>query len=132
MEILRPKERGNLQDKTRFTGRVWINDLKSVPLRILYVTSAPKSRSHWHNHPSGQVLIVLSGKGRVGAMEKTGRQTMKEIKAGDIVFFEPGEVHWHGAAPDEPSVHIAVHLNSDFRGARMVTDEEYGVSKKRG
>ena len=125
MEILRPNARGKLQEKTRFSGRVWINDLKSVPLRILYVTSEPRSRSHWHNHPSGQVLIVISGSGRVGAAEKSGRRTVREIGAGDIVFFEPGEVHWHGAAPDEETVHIAIHLNSDFKEARTVSDEEY-------
>ncbi|MBM3897694.1 MAG: cupin domain-containing protein [Thaumarchaeota archaeon] len=129
MEILHPKGRGKLQDRTRFTGKVWINDLKSVPLRILRVTSEPKSRSHWHNHPSGQVLIVLSGKGRVG-VNRSGRQIVKEIKAGDIVFFEPGEIHWHGAAPDKETVHIAIHLNSDFSRARMVSDEEYGIDKK--
>lgn len=132
MEILRPKGRGKLQDQTRFTGRVWINDLKSTPLRILYVTSAPGSRSHWHNHPSGQILLVVSGKGRVGIKEESGKHVVREIVAGDIVFFEPGETHWHGAAPDKKTVHIAVHLNSDFSGARMVSDWEYGTRKKQG
>ena len=57
------------------------------------VTFDPRARTVWHTHPVGQLLIITAGSGRVG----TWGGPVQEVKAGDIVWFEPGEKHWHGA-----------------------------------
>jgi len=114
MEILRAKGKGKLGKPERFRGEVYLNDLASVPLRVLRVQFSPKSRTHWHKHPSGQILVIVSGKGRVGIESKGGQQTVREVRAGDIVLASPGERHWHGAAPDDHMAHVAIHVNSDW------------------
>lgn len=68
------------------------------------VTFEPGARTNWHTHPLGQTLLVVSGLGR--AQREDG--PVEEIRPGDIVWFEPGEKHWHGAAPDCAMSHIAI------------------------
>ncbi len=68
------------------------------------VTFEPGARTAWHTHPLGQTLLVLSGLGRV---QREGGP-VEEIRPGDIVWFEPGEKHWHGAAPDCAMAHVAI------------------------
>ncbi|ENN85138.1 hypothetical protein RHSP_56500 [Rhizobium freirei PRF 81] len=68
------------------------------------VTFEPGARTARHTHPFGQTLLVVSGLGRV---QREGGP-IQEIRPGDIVWFEPGEKHWHGAAPDCAMSHIAI------------------------
>ncbi|TCL75721.1 cupin domain-containing protein [Rhizobium sp. BK251] len=68
------------------------------------VTFEPGARTAWHTHPLGQTLIVTSGFGRV---QREGGP-IEEIRPGDIVWFEPGEKHWHGASPGAAMTHIAI------------------------
>lgn len=60
--------------------------------------------THWHSHPSGQLLFVLDG---VGIVQRDGGQPV-EVRAGDSVWFAPGERHWHGAAPSSPFGYLSV------------------------
>ena len=90
-----------------FTGTVRMDPVISAPeparLNAVAVTFEPGARTNWHTHPFGQTLIVISGKGRVGTRSGAPR----DIRPGDVIWFDPGEEHWHGAAPDCAMVHIA-------------------------
>lgn len=68
------------------------------------VTFEPGARTNWHTHPHGQTLLVLSGLGRV---QRDGGP-VEPIRPGDIIWFDPGERHWHGAAPDCAMSHLAI------------------------
>jgi quercetin dioxygenase-like cupin family protein len=88
------------------------------------VTFEPGARTAWHTHPLGQVLIVTAGCGRV---QREGGP-VEEIRPGDVVWFEPGEKHWHGATPTTAMTHIAVQEALDGRAVdwlEHVTDEQY-------
>jgi quercetin dioxygenase-like cupin family protein len=110
-----------------FTGDVWL-ETASVPkpgaglFRVLF---EPGARTNWHTHPEGQFLFVVSGAGRAG----TEGGPVEEIEAGDVVFFAPGERHWHGAGPDTFMVHIAITPAISTDGGtdwlEPVADEEY-------
>ena len=114
----------------RFTGTVYIDSV-AVPegssrLMASNVHFTPGARTAWHTHPNGQTIYVLEGIGR--AQRRGG--PIEEIHPGDRVFFEPGEEHWHGAAPDRFMTHLAmVEVGDDGTPATWlehVTDEEYG------
>jgi quercetin dioxygenase-like cupin family protein len=112
-----------------FTGSVRIDSRfqRPAPARIggAIVTFEPGARTAWHTHPLGQTLIVTAGCGRV---QRDGG-TIEEIRAGDIVWFQPGERHWHGAAPTTAMTHIAIAEMLDGKVVEWmehVTDEQYG------
>lgn len=111
-----------------FTGRVRIDPLfaPAEPARTggAYVTFEPGARTAWHSHPLGQTLIVTSGSGRVGRWGGP----VEEIRPGDVVHFEPGEKHWHGAGPTTAMTHIAIQEYLDGKAAdwmEHVSDEQY-------
>lgn len=91
-----------------FTGTVRFDPVISAepPARLnaLMVTFEPGARTAWHTHPYGQCLVIASGKGRVA----TRGGPVREIAPGDVVWFAPGEEHWHGAAPDCAMSHLAM------------------------
>src|SRR5438105_4935414 len=91
-----------------FTGTVRIDPLfqRSEPARVAgaSVTFEPGARTAWHTHPLGQTLIVVAGCG--WAQLEGG--SIEEIHPGDIVLFQPGEKHWHGATPTTAMTHIAI------------------------
>ncbi len=112
-----------------FTGDVYVDALVA-PEGVSKVSGgivhfAPGARTAWHTHPNGQTIFIMEGIGRV---QRRGGQ-VEEVRPGDRVFFEPGEEHWHGAAPDRFMAHVAV-LQTDEQGVSAdwgdhVTDEEY-------
>ena len=111
-----------------FTGRVRIDPLFQSPdparAAGASVTFEPGARTAWHTHPLGQTLIVTSGFGRV---QREGGP-IEEIRPGDVVWFEPGEKHWHGAAPDNGMSHIAVQEALDgevVEWMEQVSDHDY-------
>jgi quercetin dioxygenase-like cupin family protein len=91
-----------------FTGTVRLDPLLEAPdparVNCVSVTFEPGARTAWHTHPLGQTLIVTAGCGRAqrwgGAVE--------EIRPGDVIWFAPGEKHWHGATPTSGMRHIAI------------------------
>lgn len=91
-----------------FTGTVWLDEMSAVSptahVRVLRVSFEPGARTAWHTHPHGQLLHILSGIARV---QRAGAAVV-ELQPGDSVWFEPGERHWHGAAPGIAMVHLAV------------------------
>jgi quercetin dioxygenase-like cupin family protein len=91
-----------------FTGSVRIDPLFQAPdparVRGASVTFEPGARTAWHTHPLGQTLIVTAG---CGWVQREGGP-VEEIRPGDVVWFSPGEKHWHGAAPTTAMTHIAI------------------------
>ena len=98
-----------------FTGAVYI-DAVATPERGSRLSAnsvhfTPGARTAWHTHPNGQTIYVTEG---VGLAQRRGG-SVKVIYPGDRVFFEPGEEHWHGAAPDLVMTHLAM-LQVDYGG----------------
>ena len=111
-----------------FSGAVRIDPLFEAPaparVRSASVTFEPGARTAWHTHPLGQTLIVTAGCGRV---QREGGP-IEEIRPGDVVWFPPGEKHWHGAAPTTAMTHIAIQEHLDGKAVdwmEHVTDKEY-------
>ncbi|WP_204330134.1 (R)-mandelonitrile lyase [Rhizobium phaseoli] len=111
-----------------FTGAVRQDPLMETPeparMRATSVTFEPGARTAWHTHPLGQTLIVTSGRGLV----QSWGGGISEIRAGDTVWFSPGEKHWHGAAADTAMTHIAIHEALDGKHVdwmEKVSDAQY-------
>lgn len=111
-----------------FTGEVQLEELSQPgsAARVARVTFAPGARTAWHTHPHGQLLLIIAGVARVQA----SGETVRDVPAGASVWFPPGERHWHGAAPGEQMIHIAVQ-QADGNGVTTVWLEpvsavEYG------
>ncbi len=111
-----------------FTGSVRVDPLIEAkePARVrgAHVTFEPGARTAWHTHPLGQTLIVTSG---LGWVQRQGGP-VEEIRPGDVVWFEPGEKHWHGATATTAMSHIAIQeaLNgSAVAWMEKVSDEDY-------
>ena len=129
MKIMRAGSRPSTTgDENYFTGQVRVDPVivadDPARVRALTVTFEPGARTAWHTHPLGQTLIVTSGFGRA---QKLG-EPIEEIRPGDVVWFEPGEKHWHGAAPDTAMTHIAIQeaLNgSNVDWMEKVSEDDY-------
>jgi len=111
-----------------FTGVVWMDAAPagSPPdVGVFRVFFEPGARTNWHTHPEGQILHVVTGEGR--AQREGG--PIVDIGPGDVVYFAPGEKHWHGAGPETFMVHAAINPANTTGGGtdwmEPVTDEEY-------
>jgi quercetin dioxygenase-like cupin family protein len=111
-----------------FTGSVRIDPLFQAPdparVQAASVTFEPGARTAWHTHPLGQTLIVTAGSGRAQRLDGP----IEEIHPGDVVWFAPGEKHWHGATATTGMTHIAVQEKLDGKVVdwlEHVTDEQY-------
>jgi quercetin dioxygenase-like cupin family protein len=112
-----------------FTATVRIDPLFAAPAPARVggaaVTFEPGARTAWHTHPLGQTLIVTSG---VGWVQREGG-LVEEIRPGDVVWFPPGEKHWHGATATTAMTHIAIQESLDGKVVdwlEHVSDEQYG------
>jgi quercetin dioxygenase-like cupin family protein len=112
-----------------FTGSVRVDQpfQGSAPARIggAFVTFEPGARTAWHTHPLGQTLIVTSGSGWV----QVEGGPKEEIRPGDVIWFPPGEKHWHGATSTSPMTHIAIAEALDGKTVdwmEQVSDTQYG------
>jgi quercetin dioxygenase-like cupin family protein len=115
-----------------FTGAVHI-DAVAAPtepsrVQVASVHFTPGARTAWHTHPFGQTIYVTEGVGR--CQHRGG--PVEVIRPGDRVFFEAGEDHWHGAAPDRFMTHLAIQQVGDDGSPATwgdhVSDEEYGAA----
>jgi quercetin dioxygenase-like cupin family protein len=111
-----------------FTGVVRIDPLFQAPaparVSCAAVTFEPGARTAWHTHPLGQTLIVTAG---FGWAQRDGGP-VEEIRPGDVVWFAPGEKHWHGATPATAMTHIAMQESLDGKAVdwmEHVTDQQY-------
>ena len=115
-----------------FTGDVFIDTIAapeaSARAGSALVHFTPGARTAWHTHPHGQTIFVTEG---VGLCQRQGG-AIETIRPGDRVYFEPGENHWHGAAPNRLMVHIAIQEADDsgspVNWGRHVSDEEYNAA----
>jgi quercetin dioxygenase-like cupin family protein len=114
-----------------FSGAVFIDTI-ATPAEPSRVAAAsvhfmPGARTAWHTHPNGQTIYVTEG---VGRCQRRGG-AIEVIRPGDRVFFEAGEEHWHGAAPDRFMTHVAMHQVDEQGNAVTwgdhVSDEEYSA-----
>jgi quercetin dioxygenase-like cupin family protein len=112
-----------------FDGNVYI-DVISTPSPTSKIMSgivrfAPAARTAWHTHPFGQTIYVTEG---ISLVQREGA-TVEELRAGDCIYIEPGENHWHGAAPARFTVQLAYQQADDDGNhttwGRRVSDEEY-------
>jgi quercetin dioxygenase-like cupin family protein len=116
-----------------FTGNVRIDPLfqATTPARAngASVTFEPGARTAWHTHPLGQTLVVTAGS---GCAQRWGGE-IENIHPGDVIWFSPGEKHWHGASATTSLTHIAIFEQLDGKSAdwlEKVTDEDYGLQSK--
>jgi quercetin dioxygenase-like cupin family protein len=112
-----------------FSGNVYVDTLAAPTdtsrVSAAHVHFSPGARTAWHTHPNGQTIFITEGVGRI--QRRNG--PVEEVRPGDRVFFEPGEEHWHGAAPGRFMAHIAMQ-EVNYEGVSVswgehVIDEEY-------
>jgi quercetin dioxygenase-like cupin family protein len=113
-----------------FTGTVRVDPQFSAhePSRVSAgsVTFEPGARTAWHTHPLGQTLIITSG---CGWVQRLGGP-IEEVRPGDVVWFPPGEKHWHGATPTTAMTHIAIQEHVDGKVVdwlEHVSNEQYKI-----
>jgi quercetin dioxygenase-like cupin family protein len=119
-----------------FTGAVYIDSVAAPPApnraQANLVHFTPGARTAWHTHPLGQTIYVTEG---TGLCQREGTP-IEVIQPGDRVFFEPGENHWHGAAPTRFMAHLAIQEADDSGSpvtwGQHVTDEEYHANPAEG
>jgi len=127
MKIIHGRAAGSSSERrsATFTGEVWADPIlePTEGVTINNVFFAPGSRTHWHRHEGGQLLMVTLGQGKVRA--EAGEE--HRIGAGDTVWISPGERHWHGAGEATCMAHVAISLGG-HEWLEPVTDEEYDGS----
>jgi quercetin dioxygenase-like cupin family protein len=134
MDIKRNGSQSSTKGSTEyFTGAVRIDPLFQAndPARVVVasVIFEPGSRTAWHTHPLGQTLIVTAGCG----LAQHWNGPVEEIHPGDVVWFPPGEKHWHGATHTTAMTHIAIQEQLDGKTVNWmekVSDEQYRGSSR--
>ncbi|MFL6366091.1 MAG: cupin domain-containing protein [Nitrososphaeraceae archaeon] len=134
MDIKRSGSQPSTKGSTEyFTGAVRIDPLFQAndPARAVSasVTFEPGSRTAWHSHPLGQFLIVIAGCG----LAQRWDGAIEEIRPGDVVWFPPGEKHWHGATSTTAMTHIAIQEQLGSKTAEWmekVSDEQYQLGSQ--
>ena len=132
MHITRDSIDTNAGPSEWFTGNVYVDSIAtpSGPSRLSAssVHFTPGARTAWHTHPNGQTICVVEGL----ALAQRRDGPIEVIRPGDRVFFEPGEEHWHGAAPNRFMTHLAMlEVDDDGNPAiwgEHVADEEYAAA----
>ena len=116
-----------------FTGTVRIDPLIDAPaparVRGALVTFEPGARTAWHTHPLGQTLIISFG---LGWVRRAGGP-VEEVRPGDVIWFPPGEKHWHGASATTAMSHFAIQEASDGKTVEwleQVSEEQYQAGRK--
>jgi quercetin dioxygenase-like cupin family protein len=119
-----------------FSGDVWINSLvvgeEQSRVHAILVHFAPGARSVWHSHAAGQTLYITEGTGLI----QTRGEPVVTVRAGDIIYTPADEEHWHGAAPENFMIHLAIYESAGDKPDAVlgdhVTDGEYtlgGISE---
>jgi quercetin dioxygenase-like cupin family protein len=130
MEITRAGSRPSAKGPADyFTGTVRIDPQFEAPdpARAVgaSVTFEPGARTAWHTHPLGQTLIITAGSGRA---QRWGGP-IEELRPGDVIWFAPGEKHWHGASRATAMTHLAIQERLEGKAVEwleQVSDEQYG------
>ena len=120
--------KGSRVTNDNFTGPVWVEmvvtEAETFDTRAGNVTFEPGSRTNWHTHPGGQILLVTGGAG----YHQVRGESVELVRKGDVVKIPPGVEHWHGATPERTMTHMAV-VTQDAAGETVwlepVADDEY-------
>lgn len=119
--------KGDKITNDNFTGATWLNNLVSPDsinqVAVGSVTFEPGSRTNWHSHPAGQIILALEGE---GYYQEEG-STKQMLKKGDVVKCPPDKPHWHGASANQTFVQVAItgRERGETLWLQPVTDEEY-------
>lgn len=133
MQVMRNSIETGKGPSERFTGAVYSDPIavasEASRLMASSVHFTPGARTAWHTHPHGQTLYVTEG---VGLVQRRGGP-IEVIRPGDRVFFEPGEDHWHGAAPNRFMTHLAMVQVDDQGNSRLgaLTSPTRGTPRRR-
>ncbi len=116
-------------DPANFVGAARVKRLPMVEkpgesVIVYLVEFEPGGRTNWHRHSAPQLLLVKEGRGLV----QTWGGPLRAIAAGDAICIEPGEKHWHGAAPGTRMAHFAVNLTLTTQWLEPVSDDQYRAS----
>lgn len=121
--------KGEMVEKSHFSsGQAWVHWI--MPSDSIYTTQLASvtydkgSRTRWHYHPAGQILIITSG---IAYYQEKGKPK-QILSKGDVAKCPPGIHHWHGSSPDGPVTLMAINPNMDLGGVQWLeatTDEEY-------
>ena len=130
IEVFRLTPTTVAQPMPRFTGRVAISPQFNAPAPantvVRTVTFECCSRTDWHTHPLGQLLLITAGS---GLMQERGRRA-RRVVAGDVVWIPPAVEHWHGASQQSSMTHVGLVWSKDGKVVdwkEPVTDEEYNA-----
>ena len=119
-------------DPNTFVGRARLtrmNDAAAQPHTNVYrVAFDAGARTNWHSHTGPQLLQILEGSCR---FQKDGGP-VREAAVGDLISFEPGERHWHGATPDGPMTHAAINIDATTSWFERVAEREYAGQVRSG
>ena len=102
------------------------SQLDAKAIRTLRLKFPAGSRSNWHSHASGQLLMIEEGKGRT--QERNG--PLLEMSPGAPWFTKAGVEHWHGAAPDQDVVQLTIY-EGDVKWLEPVSDAVYKAAPKK-
>ena len=120
-----PADEGTFErgDDGRFSGEVWLRSTLGAEdgTNVGIVHFSPGAHTHWHQHPGGQFLYGVAGRGRVRSRGEAGRV----LEPGDVIHVGGGEWHFHGAGRGSPMVHVAVNGG----GAQCQTTDQRGISR---
>lgn len=127
MKIIRKDDRAvKAPPAEYFSGAVQMDRMLDAPeparVQVVHVAFEPGGRTAWHTHPLGQTLVITEGRGLV---QRWG-EAVVEVAAGDVVWFEPGEKHWHGATETSAMAHIAIQEKLDGNAADWMEHVEVG------
>lgn len=118
--------RAEPSDPRNFTGNGSLTRITGITtnpdINTYRVSFEARARTNWHLHTGPQILLVVEGTCRF----QTAGAPVREAGPGDTVCFEPGERHWHGAAPAGPMTHIAININATTDWFEPVTDAQFG------
>lgn len=110
-------------DGNNFVGNATLKRMLLEPdVKVYRVSFEPGARTNWHTHSGSQLLLIVKGTCWV---QKRG-EAREEAETGDVVMIAPDEEHWHGAARNEGTVHLAVNLGATTSWGEEVSDAEYG------
>ena len=113
-------------DPNTFVGRARLTRMSDAaahpPTNVYRVAFEAGARTNWHNHTGAQLLQIVEGTCRY---QKAG-EPVREAAVGDLIAIEPGERHWHGAAPAGPMTHVAINIDATTSWFEPVTDDAYG------
>jgi quercetin dioxygenase-like cupin family protein len=132
MKIIKPELlSSNPGSADYFTGSVRVTPLvqgeEPSCMTCGYVTFDSSSRSAWHTHPKGQLLVVTAGAGFIQEWDKP----IQKITSGDVIWTPPGVKHWHGATPSSNLTHLAIQESVNGKNVEWmekVSDEQYHSS----